>query len=75
MRENFTSGSVGGLIEQSLALPGQKIRPRRMRTRRRFYQALAVVVRGQAFRNAFFAEKPPCGGKPLTPAKNEFLNA
>ena len=24
MRENFTSGSVGGLVEQSPALPGQK---------------------------------------------------
>lgn len=24
MREIFTSGSVGGLVEQSLTLPGQK---------------------------------------------------
>ena len=26
MRENFTSGSVGGLVEQSPALPGRDIR-------------------------------------------------
>ena len=35
MREILTSGSVGGLAEQSLALPGRKVRiPRKMETRR-----------------------------------------
>ena len=35
MREILTSGSVGGLAEQSLALPGRNVRfPRKMETRR-----------------------------------------
>ena len=34
-----------------------------------FFRVLAVGVRGQAFRNPFFAEMPLRGGKPLAPAK------